>query len=168
MMEQVWNGLPILSEAKLHQYNGTVLTTRTGTDRYATRLYQTGSFVNASVASISRDILADPNQWEKVFEEYDKKGIYSKTHGFHYRESRKESIIAALQAIFGDYSTELRTGTSDPDVVIPKMRARMEAAGFEKLLADVQDQINEWFASDNLSQPDSDSDPPHSTYPSSS
>ena len=72
------------------------------------------------------------------------------------------------QAIFGDYSTELRTGTSDPDVVIPKMRARMEAAGFDELLADVQDQINEWFASDNLSQPDSDSDPPHSTYPSSS
>ena len=94
--------------------------------------------------------------------------IYSKTHGFHYRESRKESIIAALQAIFGDYSTELRTGTSDPDVVIPKMRARMEAAGFDELLADVQDQINEWFASDNLSQPDFDSDPPHSTYPSSS
>ena len=72
------------------------------------------------------------------------------------------------QAIFGDYSTELRTGTSDPDVVIPKMRARMEAAGFDELLADVQDQINEWFASDNLSQPDSDSDPPDSTYPSSS
>ena len=119
----------------------------TGADRYATRLYQTGSFVNASVASISRDILADPDQWEKVFEEYDTEGIYSKTYGFHYSESRKESIITALQAIFGDYSTELRTGTSDPDVVIPKMRARMEAAGFDKLLADVQDQINEWFAS---------------------
>ena len=57
------------------------------------------------------------------------------------------SIIAALQAIFSDYSTELRTGTSDPDVVIPKMRVRMEAAGFDELLADVQDQINEWFAS---------------------
>jgi hypothetical protein len=81
---------------------------------------------------------------------------------------RLKTGIAALQAIFGDYSTELRTGTSDPDVVIPKMRARMEAAGFDELLADVQDQINEWFASDNLSQPDSDSDPPHSTYPSSS
>ncbi len=103
--------------------------------------------MNASVASISREILADPDQWKKVFEEYDTKGIYSKTHGFYYRESRKESIIAALQAIFGDYSTELRTGTSDPDVVIPKMRARMESAGFDELLADVQDQINEWFAS---------------------
>jgi putative aldouronate transport system substrate-binding protein len=136
-------------EGKHFEYldNGTVLTTRTGADRYATRLYQTGSFVNASVASISRDILADPDQWEKVFEEYDTEGIYSKTHGFHYSESRKESIITALQAIFGDYSTELRTGTSDPDVVIPKMRARMEAAGFDELLADVQDQINEWFAS---------------------
>ena len=122
------------------------MTTQTGIDRYATRLYQTGSFVNASVASISRDILADPDQWEKVFAEYDTEGIYSKTHGFYYKENRKESIITALQAIFSDYSTELRTGTSDPDVVIPKMRARMEAAGFDELLADVQGQINEWFA----------------------
>ena len=135
-------------EGKHFEYleNGTVLTTQTGIDRYATRLYQTGSFVNASVASVSRDILADPDQWEKVFAEYDTKGIYSKTHGFHYSESRKESIITALQAIFGDYSTELCTGSSDPDVVIPEMRARMEAAGFDELLADVQDQINEWFA----------------------
>lgn len=27
------------------------------------------------------------------------------------------------------------------------LSARMEAAGFDELLADVQDQINEWFAS---------------------
>ena len=138
-------------EGKHFEYleNGTVLQTRTGIDRYAPRLYQTGSVVNASVASISREILADPDQWEKVFQEYETKGIYSKTHGFHYNTSRKEQIITALQAIFNDYSAELRTGTSDPDVVIPQMRARMEAAGFDELLTDVQDQINEWFAAGN-------------------
>ena len=127
--------------------NGTVLTNQTGTDRYPARLYQTGSVVNASVASISRDVLADPDQWEKVYEEYETDGIYSPTHGFYYDVTRKENIITALQAIFSDYAAELRTGTSDPDVVIPKMRSRMEAAGFDELLEDVQDQMNEWFAS---------------------
>lgn len=39
-----------------------ILQTRTGIDRYATRLYQTGSFVNASAASISRDNPADPHR----------------------------------------------------------------------------------------------------------
>ena len=125
--------------------NGTVLQTQTGIDRYPASLYPTGSVVNASVASISPDVLSDPDQWEKVFEGYEKEGIYSQTKGFYYDITRKESIITALQAIYSDYATELRTGTSDPDVVIPKMRKRMEAAGFDELLADVQGQLNEWM-----------------------
>ena len=81
----------------------------------------------------------------QVFEEYETDGIYSQTKGFYYDTTRKESIITSLQAIYSDYSTELRTGTSDPDVVIPKMRKRMEAAGFDELLEDVQSQLNEWM-----------------------
>ncbi len=125
--------------------NGTVLTTQAGVDRYTVNLYLTGPVVNASVASISRDILGDPDQWEKVYEGYETEGIYSQTRGFYYDTTRKEQIITALQAIYNDYSAELRTGTSDPDVVIPKMRKRMEAAGFDELLADVQEQIDAWF-----------------------
>lgn len=125
--------------------NGTVLTTRTGTDRYALGLFQTGSVVNASVAAVSRDIPGDPDQWKKVFEGYEKEGIYSKMRGFYYDTTRKENIVTAVQAIYSDYSAELRTGTSDPDVVVPRMRKRMEDAGFDELLADVQEQINEWF-----------------------
>ena len=134
-------------EGKHFEYleNGTVLVTDTGLDRYSPGLYTTGSVVNASVASVSREVLSDPDQWKKVFEEYETDGIYSQTHGFYYDTTRKEDIITALQAIYSDYSTELRTGTSDPDIVVPKMRKRMEAAGFDELLEDVQDQINEWF-----------------------
>ena len=65
--------------------------------------------------------------------------------GFYYDTTRKENIVTAVQAIYSDYSAELRTGTSDPDVVVPRMRKRMEDAGFDELLADVQEQINEWF-----------------------
>lgn len=125
--------------------NGTVLQTQAGIDRYPANLYTTGSVVNASVASISREVLSDPDQWEKVFEEYETDGIYSKTRGFYYDTTRLESTITALQAIYSDYSTDLRTGTSDPDVVIPKMRERMEKAGFDELLEDVQNQLNEWM-----------------------
>lgn len=125
--------------------NGTVLQTQAGIDRYPANLYTTGSVVNASVSSVSQEVLSDPDQWKKVFEEYETDGIYSQTKGFYYDTTRKESIITSLQAIYSDYSTELRTGTSDPDVVIPKMRKRMEAAGFDELLEDVQSQLNEWM-----------------------
>ena len=127
--------------------NGTILQTQTGFDRYGPRLYTTGSVVNASVTSVSEKVPGDPEQWKKVFEEYETDGIYSQTHGFHYDITRKESIITALRAIYSDYATELRTGTSDPDVVVPQMRKRMEKVGIDEVVEDIQEQLNEWFAS---------------------
>ena len=102
--------------------------------------------VNASVESISKEVLSDPDQWEKVFEEYEEKGIYSQTHGFAYDITRKEDIVSAVRAIFSDYNTDLRTGTSDPDQIMVKMKKRMEAAGIDELLSDIQGQLDEWFA----------------------
>ena len=132
--------------------NGTVLQTQKGIDRYPANLYTTGSVVNASVESISREVLSDPDQWKKVYEEYETDGIYSQTRGFYYDITRMESTVTALQAIYSDYSTELRTGTSDPDVVMPKMKKRMEAAGFNELLEDVQNQLNEWMEKSETKQ----------------
>lgn len=129
--------------------NGTVLQRQAGIDRYSVALYTTGSVVNASVASISREVLGDPDQWRKVFEGYETDGIYSQTHGFYYDLTRKEAIITALRAIYSDFATELRTGTSDPDQVIPKMKKRMEAAGIDEVLEDVQSQLDAWLAEEH-------------------
>ena len=133
-------------EGKHFEYlpNGTVLRLKAGQDGYNTKLFQTGSVVNASVESASRTFLADPDQWEKVFEGYEKDGIYSKTKGFAYDPTPEEDIITAVSAIYDDYATELRTGTSDPDKVIPEIKKRMKAAGIDELLEDINDQLDEW------------------------
>ena len=135
-------------EGKHFEYldNGTVLRTQTGRDRYQVGLYQTGSVVNASVESVSKDFLSDPDQWKKVFEGYETDGIFSQTKGFTYDVTRKEDIITALSAIYSDYSAELRTGTSDPDVVVPEMKKRMEDAGINEVVEDVQQELEAWLA----------------------
>ena len=121
--------------------NGTVLRTREGIDRYQVSLYPFGSVVNASVESVSRDFLSDPDQWKKVYEGYKEYGIFSKTNGFVYDKTRKEDIIATVNAIYSNYSTDLMTGTSDPDVVIPKMKEELIAAGIYELLDDVNSEL---------------------------
>ena len=98
---------------------------------------------NASVESVSRELTADPKQWDKVYEGYREYAIKSKTKGFVYDRTRKADIIAAVTAIYENYATDLRTGTSDPDVVIPKMREQMEAAGIKELLDDINGQLRE-------------------------
>ncbi|MCR5734596.1 MAG: ABC transporter substrate-binding protein [Lachnospiraceae bacterium] len=133
-------------EGKHFEYleNGTVYRLKAGVDRYNTKLYQTGSVVNASVESASRTFLADPDQWEKVFEGYKTYGICSRTQGFAYDPTPKEDIITALTAIYNDYSTELCTGTSDPDEVMPEITRRMKAAGIDELLEDINSKLDEW------------------------
>ncbi len=127
-------------EGKHYEYlsNGTVLRTMTGYERYNLQLYPTGSVVNASVESVSREFMADPDQWAKVYQGYEEYAIKSKTGDFVYDQTRKADIIAAISAIYSNYSTDLLTGTADPDVVIPKMRAEMEAAGINELIEDIQ------------------------------
>jgi hypothetical protein len=126
--------------------NGTVLRTQAGRERYAPALFSLGSVVNASVESVSTDFVGDPEQWAKVFEGYDEYAIRSRTQGFVYDQTRKPDIIAAVNAIYANYATDLRTGTSDPDVVIPKMRAEMEAAGIQELVDDINGQLEVWLA----------------------
>ncbi|ETP73689.1 ABC-type sugar transport system, periplasmic component [Lachnospiraceae bacterium JC7] len=133
-------------EGKHFEYldNGTVLRSSTGRDRYNLMLYQTGPSASASVESVSRTFLSDPDQWKGVFEEYETEGIQSAINGFAYDRTGKEDIIAALLAIYSDYGAELRTGTSDPDVVLPEIKRRMEAAGMNELLQDIRSQLSEW------------------------
>ncbi|MBO6232200.1 MAG: ABC transporter substrate-binding protein [Ruminiclostridium sp.] len=121
--------------------NGTVLRTQDGIDRYHVSLYPFGSVVNASVESVSEDYLSDPDQWAKVFDGYEKYGIYSGSEGFVYDRTRKEDIVTTVTAIWSNYSTDLSTGTSDPDVIMPKMKAEMESAGLNELLDDIRSQF---------------------------
>ena len=138
-------------EGKHFEYleNGTVLRTDTGLNRYNIALYQTGASAAASVESVSRTFLADPDQWKGVFEEYETDGIYSEINGFAYDQTGKEDIIAALNAIYSDYKTELITGTSDPDKILPVMKKRMEDAGMNELVEDVRRQLEEWKKRDH-------------------
>ena len=120
--------------------------TEEGLDCYQPPLYTTGSVTNASVLSVSEDFLSDPELWDKVYAGYKEYGIWSKTHGFIYDTKRKEDIIAVLTAIWSNYSTDLITGTSDPDVVIPKMKEEMEAAGLRELLDDARSELDKHLA----------------------
>ena len=132
--------------------NGTILRTQRGSDCYYTSLYQTGSVVRASVESVSKDFLNDPDQWTKVFEGYKEYGIRSRSEGFVYDQSRHEDIVATINAIYQNYSTDLVTGTSDPDVIIPKMKAEMEEAGLEELMEDIRSELDKHLAENEGSQ----------------
>lgn len=125
-------------------YKDTVIRTQQGADDYLMDNFVTGPAVSASVVSASEDILADKDQWEKVYKEYEN-AKQSDTRGFSYDGSKTEAMTAAMNAVWENYYSELVTGTVDPDEAMEEIRKQMEAIGLEEVRADAQEQLDTYL-----------------------
>ena len=125
-------------------YEGTVIRTEKGADDYLMDNFVTGPAVSASVVSASEEILADPDQWEKVYAEYEN-AKQSDTRGFSYDGENTEAIQAALYAIWEGYYYELVTGTVDPDETMKTIADLMYATGLQEVLDNAQEQLDEYL-----------------------
>ena len=126
-------------------YEGTVIRTQQGSDDYLMDNFVTGPAVSASVVSASREILADADQWQKVYAEYEH-AKQSDTQGFSFDRTDCEAILAALSAIFENYRSELVTGTVDPDEAMAEIKKQMMAVGLEQVLSEAQSQLDAYLA----------------------
>ena len=125
-------------------YEDTVIRTDEGSEHYMLDNFVTGPAISASVVSAGKDNLADPDQWTKVYEGY-KNAKESDTQGFSFDPTPVEAQIAALDAIWSNYSAEFVTGTSDTDETIIEMRKQMEAAGLDEVREEAQRQLDEYL-----------------------
>ena len=125
-------------------YKDTVIRLDEGNEHYMMDAFQTGPAISASVVSAGEDLLADPDQWKKVYEGY-KDARVNDTRGFSFDGTPVEAEIAALDAIWDTYSSEFVTGTSDTDETIAILREQMEAAGLEKVREEAQKQLDEYL-----------------------
>lgn len=124
-------------------YEDTILRTDAGAENYMMDNFVTGPAISASVVSASKDLLADKDQWEKVYEGY-ATARESDTRGFSFDATSTEAEVAAMDAIWSTYFSELVTGTVDPDVTMKEIADLMNAAGFEKVREEAQRQLDEY------------------------
>jgi len=125
-------------------YEDTVIRTELGSEEYALDTFQTGPAVSASVVSANREMLADPDQWARVYEGYRHARI-SDTQGFSFDTETMEAERATLSAIWGNRLSELVTGTIDPDEAIAQIRQEMEAAGLDRVREEAQRQLDAYL-----------------------
>ncbi len=125
-------------------YEDTVIRTEAGNENYLMDNFITGPAVTASVVSAGKEVLADPNQWEKVYEGY-KNAKQSDTLGFSFDGESTEAERTALYAIFDNYYNELVTGTVDPDEKMKEVADLMYATGLQKVIDEAQRQLDEYL-----------------------
>lgn len=84
--------------------------------------------------------------WDET-KELNKKSVKSYALGFSFDSTTVTTEIAAVTKAVDQYSLALDTGAVDPAVVLPQMLEKMKAAGSDKIIAEMQKQVNEWRAS---------------------
>ena len=126
--------------------DGTVTRTPRGNTNMNVQAYTQGHYtLGALEASSFPDVPTDVHQWDKAMERY-RNAETSSVMGFVPDISPVESECLAIRQIIEEYKRELYTGTSDPDTVIPRMLSRMKAAGLDRVLAEIQRQLDDFRA----------------------
>lgn len=129
--------------------DGTVTRTERGMTNMSVEAYTEGHYtLGALEASAFPGVPTDTGQWQKAMERY-AHARTSSAMGFVPDITPVESECLAIRQIIEEYRRELYTGTSDPDVVIPVMLARMKEAGLDRVLAEFQRQLDAFLAERN-------------------
>ena len=77
---------------------------------------------------------------------WDDGAVMSPLANFSFNPSNVETELAQFSAVWGEYTTGLYSGALDLDVIIPEFNDRAKAAGQDKILAEVNAQLEAYFA----------------------
>ena len=124
--------------------------TQKGKDNYSPWRFSQGSYSLNSVEASEQTLdgtYPKPvvDQWDKYFAECET-APESKISGFTFNSANFNTQYAEISAIKDEYMNRIQCGTVDPDVAVPEMRAKMEAAGLNDIIAEAQRQLDEYLA----------------------
>lgn len=90
-----------------------------------------------------------PNQPEKIWQETKAKNesaLVQSTIDFSFERKGVESEIAKMGAIYTEYKKILDFGLDDTEKVVAQMEEKLKTAGIDKVMNEMQRQLDEWNA----------------------
>lgn len=90
----------------------------------------------------------EPDIWEQL-EDFNNTAQASPTLGFAFDNSAVANEITACNNILAKYAISLEIGAVDVDTVLPQFQQELRDAGIDKIIAEKQAQVDEWFATNN-------------------
>ncbi|HHV10149.1 MAG TPA: ABC transporter substrate-binding protein [Clostridiales bacterium] len=83
--------------------------------------------------------------WEET-KEINASATKSRVLGFAFDSTKVTNEIAAVNAAIDQYALPLETGAVDPDTVLSEFTDKLKAAGSDKIIAEMQTQLDAWVA----------------------
>ncbi|MDR0668443.1 MAG: ABC transporter substrate-binding protein [Treponema sp.] len=109
------------------------------TDTYMPYEWTQGTFF-----TLSTTVDQPPTTWDEVRAQ-NERAVPSVVNGFSMDVSGVRNEIANIKTVSERYSSELVYGDVEPEVLIPRIMAELRAVGFDKVVAEAQRQIDEYY-----------------------
>ncbi|MFC4698365.1 ABC transporter substrate-binding protein [Enterococcus aquimarinus] len=82
----------------------------------------------------------------EIAKEFQENAPESPILGFSFDSSKFRTEMASISSIMDQYLPSLKTGTMDPEKVLPEMLEKIEKAGNDRIQEEAQRQYAEWLA----------------------
>jgi putative aldouronate transport system substrate-binding protein len=109
------------------------------------RDYDMPSFALGNLFLIYRYQQDPPDKWEQ-FKKFNAQSKKAPTLGFVFDPSPVQTEYAAVCNVADEFNAMLYTGAVDPNVYLQKASKKLKAAGGDKVMAEMQRQIDKWRA----------------------
>ncbi|MDZ5711426.1 ABC transporter substrate-binding protein [Jeotgalibacillus haloalkalitolerans] len=96
---------------------------------------------NQFILKLYEDDPAD--KWE-AFEEFNEKSVPSPALGFYFDSNPVRTEIAAISNVTSEFSPALLKGAVDPKEYLPQFNQKLEEAGMQKVIDEIQKQYDAW------------------------
>lgn len=83
------------------------------------------------------------DKWS-VFKEFNDASEEAPSFGFDFDVAPVSGQVASFRTILDEFGKALYTGSVDPDVYLPKLIARLEDAGIDQVIEEMQSQVDQW------------------------
>jgi len=87
----------------------------------------------------------DPDKFVN-FTNYNESAVPMNNLGFVFNGSEVDNYVSAIRAVSQQYTPRLFSGASDPAALLPEFLEKLDAAGADELIAEMQAQYDEWLA----------------------
>lgn len=111
-----------------------------------TGYFTSGPWVVGGDSFINYLLEADPKNKTEVIKKFNSEAVVSPLLGFSPDVEPIKTEIAACQNIFEELGVAINAGSSDPEKYVPQLIERMKSAGSDKIIAELQKQVDEWCA----------------------
>ena len=89
---------------------------------------------------------ADQPKWYPVGPDMNNTAIVSKLLGFSFNPEPVKTELAQCASVVSEYYSPLFNGAVDPDTVLPEFLQKLDNAGAQKIIDEIQSQIDAWKA----------------------